>query len=245
MGVVSRNASCPCGSGLKYKRCCLASEEALAREARFEEAVSLRLQEWAAEEFSIELEAAFYEFAGPRRKLDETDIAILAEWFHSDRPLASGGTPAERYAARPDLPADERAVALRLAGARLGLHRVVAVDPGVSLTLEDVIGEGSVRVRSPKVSRGANRWDILLGRVLPGEPPSLWGPARFFAPSDEPELLAELERLARPDGEVIDKQSMSQVFRTHALALMRFKPGSANARPSFFTLEEDGSPGSG
>src|SRR5215218_5015938 len=32
-----RNALCPCGSGRKYKNCCLAADEANAREARGEQ----------------------------------------------------------------------------------------------------------------------------------------------------------------------------------------------------------------
>lgn len=31
---VGRNEPCPCGSGRKYKHCCLAKDEAAAREAR-------------------------------------------------------------------------------------------------------------------------------------------------------------------------------------------------------------------
>jgi hypothetical protein len=35
--TVGRNDSCPCGSGKKYKQCCLAKDEAKAREARTKE----------------------------------------------------------------------------------------------------------------------------------------------------------------------------------------------------------------
>jgi tetratricopeptide (TPR) repeat protein len=34
MAKIGRNELCPCGSGKKYKRCCLASDEAAAREKR-------------------------------------------------------------------------------------------------------------------------------------------------------------------------------------------------------------------
>jgi tetratricopeptide (TPR) repeat protein len=34
MAKIGRNDLCPCGSGKKYKRCCLANEEAAAREKR-------------------------------------------------------------------------------------------------------------------------------------------------------------------------------------------------------------------
>ena len=182
MGRASRNASCPCGSGRKYKHCCLAREEAVAREARLELAVSRRIQDWAGKQFQDEIEAALEDFVGARRRIDDDDITIFTEWFHNDRELGVGGTPSERYAARPDLPPDERATASRIAAARLGLHRVLAVEPGISLMLEDVVSGNRVDVRSPHVSREAVRWDILLGRVMTGEQPSLWGPTRSFAP---------------------------------------------------------------
>jgi Protein of unknown function (DUF2384) len=68
---------------------------------------------------------------------------------------------------------------------------------------------------------------MLVARVMDGEPPSLWGPTRFFAPCEEPELLAELVRLAGSSpGE-------------RALALMRYVPPSRSAEPSFYTLEGD------
>jgi hypothetical protein len=223
----SRNAPCPCGSGHKYKRCCLADEERAAREARFDDAVGRRIQDWSSKLFDDEISAALEEFVGPERVMDDADIQIFATWFHNDRELASGGTPAERYAARHDLPEAERDAAARIATARLGLYRVLAVTPGRSLTLEELVGGPRVEVRSPHVSREAIRWDILLGRVMHGDPPSLWGPTRFFEPCEGPELCAELLWLAgTPPAE-------------RALALMRFIPPSRSAAPSFFTLEGD------
>jgi len=239
MATIARNASCPCGSGRKYKHCCLVREEAVARAARFEEAVSGRIQDWATRQFDDEIGTALEEYAGSRRRLGDDDLAIFVEWFHTDRELADGATPAERYAARPDLAPAERAAAARIAAARLGLHRVLAVEPGVSLVLEDVVSGGLATVRSQRVSRAAVRWDILLGRVMEGEPQSLWGPTRTFTPAEEPEVLAELERLARSDGRGVDGPSPARAFRTHALALMRFTPPSRLAERSFFTLEGD------
>jgi hypothetical protein len=111
---------------------------------------------------------------------------------------------------------------------------VLAVEPGRSLVLEEFVSGGRVEVRSPHVSREAVRWDILLARVMDGDPPSLWGPARFFEPCEEPELRAELARLA---GSPLDEQSLTSTVRRHALELMRFIPPSRSAEPSFFTLE--------
>jgi hypothetical protein len=236
---ISRNAPCPCGSGRKYKRCCLADEEQAVREARFDDAVGRRVQDWSSKHLGDEITAALEEFVGPERTMDDDDIQIFATWFHQDRELAGGGTPAERYAARPELPADEREAASRIATARLGLYRVLAVEPGRSLTLEHLFDGARIGVRSPYVSRDAVRWDILLARVMAGEPPSLWGPTRFFEPSEEPELRAELARLVGSPLDELDRQALASTFRRHALELMRISPPSRSAEPSFFTFEGD------
>jgi SEC-C motif-containing protein/antitoxin Xre/MbcA/ParS-like protein len=236
---ISRNARCPCGSGRKYKRCCLADEEQAVREARFDDAVGRRIQDWSADQFDNEIGSALEEFVGPERVMDDDDIQIFATWFHNDRELAGGGTPAERYAARSDLAAPERDAASQIAAAWLGLYRVVAVEPGRSLTLEHLLDGTRVEARSPHVSREAIRWDILLARVMDGDPPSLWGPTRSFEPCEEPELRAELARLAGSPVDEVDERALAMTFRRHALELMRFLPPSRSAEPSFFTLEGD------
>lgn len=209
------------------------------REARLDDAVGRRLQDWSSTLFHDEIGAALEEFVGPERAMDDDDVQIFATWFHNDRELPGGGTPAERYAARPELSTAEREAASRIAGARLGLYRVLAVEPGHSLALEDIVHGTRSEVRSQHVSSEAVRWDILLGRLMEGDPPSLWGPTRFFEPREEPELRAELERLAGSRVDDLDEHALAAAARRHALELMRFMPASRGVEPSFFTLEGD------
>jgi len=66
------------------------------------------------------------------RVLGDIDLQLNASWMHNDRQLAGGGTPAERYAQRDDLPPGS---AMSPAGLRqhgFGLLRVVRVMPGRS-----------------------------------------------------------------------------------------------------------------
>ncbi len=235
---VSRNSACPCGSGLKYKRCCLAAAKRAKQASRLDDEVGRRIQDWASRELSDEIGVALEQFVGRERVMDDTDVQMFTTWFHNDRELPGGGTPAERYAARSELPADERAAAARIAAARLRIHRVLAVEPGVSLLLEDVVGGGRVEVRSENVSRDAVRWDTLIGRVMDGEPPTLWGPARLLEPADEPGLIAELERLVGASVSSM-RDGAAHLFRAHALELMRYRPPRWDVEPSFFTVEGD------
>lgn len=238
--AAARNAPCSCGSGRKYKHCCLAAEKRAASAALFDDAVGGRIQDWTADTFGEEIDGALEEYAPADRALCDEDLQIFSAWFHNDRELPGGGTPAERYAARLDLRAEEREAAERIASASLGLHRVLAVEPGHWIELEDVVFGRRTRVRSASVSREAVRWDILLGRVMAGDPESLWGPVRLFAPDEEPELLAELRRLAGADNAGADAKAEVEVaFRQQALELMRFRPPSRDIQPSYFTPEGD------
>jgi hypothetical protein len=96
---------------------------------------------------------------------------------------------------------------------------VLAVEPGRSVALEELVGGRRVEVRSPHVSREAIRWDVLLARVMAGNRPSFWGPARFFEPCEEPELRAELARLA---GSPLDE--LCRTIRLRSTSLLRARP---------------------
>jgi SEC-C motif len=237
MGALSRNAPCPCGSGLKYKRCCLEVANREQETARFEDAVGKRISKWAAVQFPDELSAALERFGDSGAGLDDRDMTIFVTWFCSDRELACGETPAARYAARPDIDARERDVAARIAAARLNLQRVRGVEAGRWIELEDVLGGAVVRVRSGDISREVARWDILLCRVMEDDQiPSLWDPALFYKPDEEPDLRAECERLAGVHRAPIGSD---RLFSAAALELMRFVPAGRCAVPSLFTAEGD------
>ncbi len=240
MAKPARNAPCPCGSGRKYKQCCHLDEERLARQARDDSRVGRLISDWSVEEFGDELAHACEEFHPESRRIGERDFALLLTWFNSDREVTGGGTPVARYLERPDLGPVEREVAGRIAAARLGLHRVRAVVPGRSLELENVITGAVSSIVSQSVSREVVRWDIVLCRVMAGEPAaSLWGPVLVYAPEEEQELVAELERLAVAHGLSRDRAELSEVFQIASRELLRFVPPSRLAEPSYFTAEGD------
>jgi len=75
---------------------------------------------------------------------------------------------------------------------------------------------------------------------MAGEPAaSLWGPVLVYAPEEEQELVAELERLAVAYGFSRDRAGFSEVFRIASRELLRFVPPSRLADPSYFTAEGD------
>ena len=173
------------------------------------------------------------------RMMPDADVELFSAWFHYDRRLPDGDTPAERYARRPELDADERAAAERIASARLGIHRVVEVQPGEWILLEDLASGDRTTVASSNVSLDAMRWDLLIGRLIARDRPSLWGPARLLAPSDERDLLAEIARLGGRGDSSPEGITIARALETHPLEAVRFRPPSWDATPTFFTAEGD------
>ena len=195
----SRNAPCWCGSGRKLKRCCGARMRDQATQRRRDERVWQEMEGWAFLHFGAELVASAAEV---RDELgghpDSSWIAM--HWALLDHGLRAGGTAAARYAALPHLSTADRDTADRLASSRVGVHRVLACRPRVSLDLEDVLDGARVRVASEHVSAGGRAGDLLVARVLAGEPALLWGPARPFPPIQGAALVDELRRLVGEHG---------------------------------------------
>ncbi len=243
---VGRNDPCPCGSGLKHKRCCVARERELRRDAAEAERVWREMQHWALDRFDDELGPATKELLEDRgvgtkeRPAFDEDLSLVLCWLLIDRELAGGSTPAQLYCRLSELSADDRALALRIAAGRLGLQRVLEREPGAWIELESLIDGTRVRVASPNVSRAAVRWHVLLCRVMAGGPmASLWGAAGFYEPADEPALLVELRRLAAAHGLDEDRAGLEQALRLGARELLCFVPPDRRAAPSLFTLEGD------
>jgi hypothetical protein len=190
VSVTSRNARCPCGSGRKFKRCCAELAGTASRTALVHAAVGERIQSWAGEHHRGALDAAWAEITGGREDvaLGAVDLQLIAAWIFNDRELPGGGTAAERYSR---LDADERDIAARIAGARLGLMRVARVAPGCWIELEDRTRQDLVRVISHGVSAHTSPGDLIVARRMDGPPaPSLWGAVGFVSAETGPRLSA-------------------------------------------------------
>jgi SEC-C motif len=126
MSEVGRNAPCPCGSGLKHKRCCLRRGDEVALDALEGERTWRRMQSWALERFGDELGASLKAHmdargvGGEDRPANDEDMSLSLCWLLIDREVASGDTPATLYSQLPDLSAGERELAARIAASRLG-----------------------------------------------------------------------------------------------------------------------------
>jgi tetratricopeptide (TPR) repeat protein len=177
---VGRNDPCPCGSGKKYKRCCLNKDEARepAKTSATPKEIGLRdrlLSFSGKERYKKEFEKAYQLFwRRPFREplvLDEKEEANFAsflEWFIHDFSLRSGLTVVEEfYKEKKEKFSDEEQSLVEYETASiLSLYEVISVTPEVGLRLRDLFTGEEMDILEVKGSLTAVKWDVILARVI-------------------------------------------------------------------------------
>ncbi len=216
MSGPSRNDPCPCGSGRKYKQCCLRRDEAeRARRRHRDQGAALAL-EWLTARHPEAYEAAVMDgFLGALGEADRESLGDLGaeerglidqnigEWLLADGvlELEEGGEKVEREVAAlvlgaggPALADDQRALIAALAATPLRLHEVVATRPGVALTLRDALEPaGEVELADPGLASLLEPGEFAGLRLLALDgAPETSGALYAFSPAAGAELLARL-----------------------------------------------------
>jgi hypothetical protein len=186
---VPRNAPCPCGSGRKYKKCHLGEDEARERAARgggpaAEEAraEARRLAErdpiHALDERITADALALARKRWGRAFDPDGALAALGIGAHGAQALLGwsaahyrgpeGRTALELYLEERGAALDDagRRYAAALRDAWFSCHEVLAAEPGVSLTLRDMLAGGERVVRERSASRMLRAREVILARVV-------------------------------------------------------------------------------
>jgi hypothetical protein len=237
MSKVSRNALCPCGSGKKYKKCCLARDEQAEREQTAADGAAPRVLDWLLQQYPDEaaetLASGYYGRLSPEQRqgigelpehLVTMDQFNAFEWL-----LAEGGTELEGKPVRfMDLvlgqgglllEASQRRYLETLSGQPMGIYEVIEATPNEGLTLVDTLSpeREAFWIRERTASRTLRPGDVFGGRVVPMEPMVLSGAVYPFERSDYLRLRGEILKAPRlPDGE-IDPASVSSAIIDHWL----------------------------
>jgi hypothetical protein len=215
MSPVGRNDPCPCGSGKKYKRCCLEKDapapgawtagerdSALASLMRFARRAGLDGDRAAAELTFWGKRLAKLTEAEAREAVDSEESRLFFyEWFVFDCPLHGGGTVVERFLARDGggLRSGERRYLERMRLSHLRPYEVQAVRLDEGLDLLDLWANKRVRVRERLATRQLVPWDVLAARVIlgPEGEPVLDGSPYLYPARDKELILRVLRRLGR------------------------------------------------
>ncbi len=173
---VSRNAMCPCGSGRKYKRCCLPKRElddqAVAyvddERARTESLVDRLLDFMKREEADHALR--WFERLIPGAEIAEDYLPVLLPMVLYELPLRSGELLTRRYLDRSwlarRLTADERERLEASVAARFSIWEVLRIDMDHGLELVDMLTGERCFVHDIMASRSTRLRAGILARVV-------------------------------------------------------------------------------
>ncbi|OHE16815.1 MAG: hypothetical protein A2X96_10050 [Syntrophobacterales bacterium GWC2_56_13] len=185
--AVGRNHPCPCGSGKKYKKCCLLKEsgqgaapaEPVPRKPPAPDPVFRRLRESLARYAEREISRKDFLMATGIFWNTETREPIMLperasrdkgqfhDWFIHDYRTADGKTILEGFCDRrlSSLSEDERRLADSLMRSYQSIYEVLAVREGEGLTIRDLFTGETMDVEEVSGSYEAVQWDLVQVRV--------------------------------------------------------------------------------
>jgi hypothetical protein len=183
---IGRNDACPCGSGKKYKKCCLDKGRQNTSRQRDDAAVAKQALDWLGERYTDEVrEAVFGGFLGELKKRDREMMGFLSseiqellntnigEWLLTDAKLAVKGEkiPVRNILlGRDELSLSTEGISwlTNLGEYPLSVYEIRDVEPGEGMLLSDLLrpDKPDVRVRERKASRSLVRWDTLGARLV-------------------------------------------------------------------------------
>ena len=213
MTAAGRNDPCPCGSGKKYKKCCLLAagtpSGAWTPAERQDALVALGRFGWRRE-FDGDRAAAERRFWGgalglipgdERPEVREQGEAFFQDWFTTDCKLESGRTLVELFLEREGrrLRSGERRYLERARLTHLRPYEVVGVRLHEGLDLLDLWAGKRIRVQERLATRQVVQWDVLAARVMlgPAGIPLLDGAPYLYPARAKDAIMKELRGLHR------------------------------------------------
>lgn len=177
MANIGRNDPCPCSSGKKYKKCCLAKTYVeIGKEESIKQGLVQEILAFAKKRFGDYIDNAydyFWDDFDPERNLSEelfrfSDINFW-EWFVYDwiPDEKDSRTLIEHFKENnKKLSLDELKVLNMMNNAVISLYEVQDVFFEKGLLLKDLLMGGEYDVREKMATRSARKWDIFAGRLL-------------------------------------------------------------------------------
>jgi hypothetical protein len=213
VGAVGRNDPCPCGSGRKYKRCCLLAASvptgAYTAAERQSAQAALGRFGWRHEfdELRARAERLFWDgtadLLGGRipAEIAEQGEVFFQDWFTTDFRPPGGRTLIEAFLERESgrLRPGETRYLSRARLTHLRPYEIVSVRPDEGLDLLDLWARKPIRVRERLATRQLVQWDVLAARVMLGEAgvPVLDGTPYLYPARARDPIVKELRRLHR------------------------------------------------
>jgi SEC-C motif/Protein of unknown function (DUF2384) len=180
---INRNAPCPCGSGKKFKKCCLGKEMASQRppgtyhDYCLEMVDSLRskiLKFMKQARYDKFIDQAFKEYwqtlepglAPP--KFGSVAYLEFLEWYIHDYPIPGLGQPVIHlyFQSTPGLPPKELQVLRDWQDAHISVFQVKEVEPGEGVVAEDIFSGEEFFLSDVSLSTQIKKWELITFRKI-------------------------------------------------------------------------------
>ena len=241
MATPGRNSPCPCGSGKKYKLCCLVKDEAREREERAPDRAAEKALSWLLKHHGEQVhdaienvycavleDAQLQEIQELPEELFQMFQINSLEWI-----LSEGETEPEdeeepvRFMELlldegPELEPSERKYLELLGSSSLDLYEVVESEPGKGLWLVSKSDPSprKVFVREMTASRELQSGDVFATRVIHTDPPVLSGAMYGFPRDRSLRLRAEILEGPRDQSGAVDGYWISDLVIEAWLGLL-------------------------
>ncbi|MBI5789357.1 MAG: SEC-C domain-containing protein [Candidatus Schekmanbacteria bacterium] len=185
MSILSRNELCRCGSGKKYKKCCLAKDDAvnlqILEDTRLMEAVELKLlnftetrQETLKIKEEVENALVFYNGLENLESLEQKELEELLEdpeffnWFKFDFKLKSGQTLMNYFLEqnRESLTPEELTMAEIMLGSYPSLYLILELYPHQGYKVKDLVNDREIIAYNKSVSAKDSDDVVISARLV-------------------------------------------------------------------------------
>ncbi|NLG51985.1 MAG: hypothetical protein GX552_17905 [Chloroflexi bacterium] len=182
MPKVGRNDPCPCGSGRKYKNCCMRQDRlSESRELNTQDAESFLLNNLynfaQSPRFGRDLAEAFsvywsgiYDLQGVGQVVAQDDMQRMMEWFIHDYHTS---TDDRRYVIdlfietqTKEYPQEALQILQAWSQSTMGAFRVQDFAEGDRLPVYDLFRQEPMEIYNSALARNAQRGDLLVGRLF-------------------------------------------------------------------------------
>lgn len=183
MAKVKRNAPCPCGSGKKYKKCCLQRDEAAQITPKtyhdhcLEVVDALRskilkfIKQNNLDQHIVSAKNLYWQtlekYLNPP-EMDKADYLAFMEWFVHDFLIPEKGKPAIQlyFESVPKLPAKEMQVLKDWQDAYISVFQVKEVKLEEGFLAEDIFTQEEVFISDVTLSRNVRKWELVAIRKI-------------------------------------------------------------------------------
>ena len=249
---IGRNAPCPCGSGKKYKKCCLNKDEAgrsqktsvtpqelELRDQLLSFAVKERYQEDYQKAYALFWRKPLREPLALDQKGEET-FALFMDWFLHDFRLANGATLIEEFRRerKGQLPPEKNTFLQAEAESYFSLYEVLTVTPEVGLRVKDLLTEEEIDTLEVRGSRAVVKWDVIFARVIRSDSVDKFSGVISVVPRREKEeILSSVRKAWEKFKEETGKAEWSDFAKANGHVIHHLMEDQPRIEPVFLTEE--------